>query len=95
MKQAAKKKPQPEDHDTRPRPEDPTLAEIAEMCLEIQAGWTDEQRLRRMRYDLRPQLNLIDGRVRDLTAEDVAIHHAENHPQGSRVLSRGSRFRHQ
>jgi hypothetical protein len=33
---------------------DPTPEQIAEMCLEIQRGWTDDEKLKRMRVDWRP-----------------------------------------
>lgn len=34
---------------------DPSEAEIRQRCAEIQAEWTDEQRISRMRVDWRPQ----------------------------------------
>lgn len=32
----------------------PTPHEIAAKCREIQAGWTDSERMQRMRFDKRP-----------------------------------------
>lgn len=55
---------------------DPTPEEIAAMCLEIQAGWTPEQRLRRLRHDLRPQIILVDGTTAAVSAESLAVHEA-------------------
>lgn len=40
------------------QPTDPTPEEIRQRCLEIQAGWTPEQRSSRMRADMRePEFN--------------------------------------
>ena len=41
-------------------PNDPTPAEIAAACFEIQSGWSDEERLR---ADWRPMVSCADGRV--------------------------------
>lgn len=44
------------------------------MCLEIQAGWSPEQRLRRLRHDLRPEVILVDGTTVAVSAESLAVH---------------------
>jgi hypothetical protein len=36
------------------RQDDPSPNEIVEKCREIQAGWTEEERINRMRADRRP-----------------------------------------
>lgn len=54
---------------------DPSPAEIAELCLEIQAGWTPAERMKRLRADLRPHYTRCDGIEEDIDAEDYADHH--------------------
>ena len=44
-----------------PRPADPTLEEIAERCLLIQATWDDEQRIDRMDVSQRPVAWVVPG----------------------------------
>lgn len=58
----------------KPSP-DPSPAEIAAACLEIQTGWTPEERMRRLRPDLRPQFRLADQRRETMTANDYDLHH--------------------
>jgi hypothetical protein len=41
---------------------DPTPDEIRQACLEIQAGWSPAERMRRLRVDLRPTIQTADGR---------------------------------
>lgn len=55
---------------------DPTLQEIAEACLEIQKRWSDAERMRRLRVDLRPTVLTADGRHADVSSESYAAHHA-------------------
>lgn len=57
---------------------DPTPADIAAACLEIQAGWTPNERLRRLRSDQRPMVETADGRLVAVAADDYDEHH-ENH----------------
>jgi len=47
---------------------------IRAACLEIQKGWTPEERMRRLRVDLRPQVRAGDGRLVDVTADAYAAH---------------------
>lgn len=54
---------------------DPSPEEIRLACLEIQAGWTEVERLKRLRPDLRPSHRLADGRMRAMDADDYAGHH--------------------
>ena len=56
---------------------DPTPSEIVAACLEIQAGWTPEERMRRLRPDMRPTISLCDGRAMEMTAEAYGRHHSE------------------
>lgn len=48
---------------------DPSPEEIAAACLEIQAGWSPAEKLRRMRSDMRPHVSGADGRQHDVSAE--------------------------
>ena len=57
------------------KPQDPTPAEIAERCLRIQAEWSPEMRMRRLRCDLRPMVRTADDRLVDMTAADYDQHH--------------------
>ncbi len=36
------------------RSDDPSPEEIAELCLEIQSGWSNEEKRKRLRCDWRP-----------------------------------------
>lgn len=56
---------------------DPSPAEIAAICLEIQAGWTPQERMKRMRPDMRPHYTRCDGVEEDIDAEDYDDHHAQ------------------
>ena len=53
---------------------DPTPQQIAAACLQIQAGWSPEVRLRRLRSDERPVVGTCDGRLLEVTAEGYAVH---------------------
>jgi hypothetical protein len=57
---------------------DPTPAEIAAACLLIQAGWSERERMTRLRADLRPTYTRCDGVTEEMTA-DVYIGHHERH----------------
>jgi hypothetical protein len=57
---------------------DPTPSEIAEICWEIQAGWSDEERLKRMRIDWRPTYRRCDGEHPEFAVTIYESHH-ENH----------------
>ena len=56
---------------------DPTLEEIRLACLEIQSTWTPEERMKRLRSDLRPSFVRCDGEVEEMTAEVYNGHHSE------------------
>lgn len=47
---------------------------IAAECLRIQAEWSPEVRLRRMRPDLRPVVRRADGVIEEIDAEAYRIH---------------------
>lgn len=59
------------------RPNNPTEAEIAAACLAIQAGWTEAERLRRLRADWRPSFIRADGIRQDMDSETYSGHHSE------------------
>jgi hypothetical protein len=54
---------------------DPTPAEIEAACLLIQAGWTEAERLKRLRVDLRPTYQRCDGERETMTSEVYDAHH--------------------
>ena len=56
---------------------DPSPEEIAAACLLIQAGWTEAERMKRLRVDLRPSFVRCDGEVEEMTAEVYNGHHSE------------------
>lgn len=56
-------------------PRDPSPEEIAAACREIQATWSERERMSRLRVDLRPTYRLADGRREAMTAEDYEQHH--------------------
>jgi hypothetical protein len=57
---------------------DPSPSEIAALCLEIQAAWSDEERLKRMRIDWRPAFVRCDDQLIDMDLKTYESHH-ENH----------------
>ena len=59
------------------KPTDPTPEEIAQRCLEIQSGWSPEERHKRLRPDWRPQISLADGSMQTMTADDYDQHHEQ------------------
>ena len=54
---------------------DPTVEEIRLACLEIQSTWTPEERMKRLRSDLRPTYTRCDGERETMAAEDYEGHH--------------------
>jgi hypothetical protein len=54
---------------------DPTPEEIAQRCAEIQAGWSPEERMKRLRSDLRPHYTRCDGVTEPMTAANYDRHH--------------------
>ena len=54
---------------------DPSPAEIAAACLEIQRGWSEQEKLKRLRVDLRPTYTRCDGVTESMTAEVYDRHH--------------------
>lgn len=54
---------------------DPSPEEIAAACLEIQAGWSETERMKRLRADLRPTFTRCDGERLEMTAEVYTGHH--------------------
>ena len=54
---------------------DPSPEEIAELCLEIQRGWSEQEKLKRLRVDLRPMYTRCDGVTETMAAESYIGHH--------------------
>ena len=54
---------------------DPTPAEIAQRCAEIQATWTPDEKLKRLRSDLRPSFVRCDGELMTMDADVYEGHH--------------------
>ena len=57
---------------------DPTPEEIAAACLLIQAGWTEAERMERLRSDLRPSFVRCDGVTESMTADVYDRHHKQH-----------------
>ena len=55
--------------------QDPSPTEIAAACLLIQAGWSEAERMKRLRSDQRPAYQRCDGIEEHIDAEDYADHH--------------------
>jgi len=53
---------------------DPSPNELHQFCLEIQSGWTPDERLRRLRSDERPMVRCADDRLLAVSADDYAKH---------------------
>ena len=53
---------------------DPSPRELAQACAEIQSTWSADERLRRLRSDLRPMVSCADGRLLAVSADDYAKH---------------------
>lgn len=56
---------------------DPSPEEIAAACLEIQATWSERERLSRLRVDLRPTYRRCDGIREDIDEETYGRHHEQ------------------
>ena len=56
---------------------DPTPAEIAAACLEIQRGWSEQEKLKRLRSDLRPSFVRCDGVTEEFDAATYEGHHTQ------------------
>jgi hypothetical protein len=54
---------------------DPTPKEIAAACLEIQRGWSERERMSRLRVDQRPTYQRCDGERLEMSSEDYSEHH--------------------
>ena len=49
-------------------------SELHQSCLEIQAGWSPDERLRRLRSDERPTVKAADGRLVAMAADGYDAH---------------------
>lgn len=58
-----------------PRRADPSPQEIAERAAEIREGWSESERLSRLRVDLRPEYRRCDQIIEPITAHDYQQHH--------------------
>jgi hypothetical protein len=56
---------------------DPSPEEIAELCLLIQSTWTEAERMKRLRVDLRPAYTRCDGVTEEMAADVYNGHHSE------------------
>jgi hypothetical protein len=54
---------------------DPTPEEIAQRCAEIQRGWSEQERMKRLRSDLRPSFVGCDGVAEEMSAANYEGHH--------------------
>jgi hypothetical protein len=54
---------------------DPTPEMIRAACLEIQAGWSERERMSRLRVDLRPHYTRCDRVTEEMTSEVYEGHH--------------------
>ena len=57
--------------------QDPSPAEIAAACLEIQRGWSEQEKLKRLRVDLRPTFTRCDGEREEMSAGSYNGHHGQ------------------
>ena len=55
--------------------QDPSPTEIAAACLLIQATWTEAERMKRLRVDLRPTYTRCDGERLEMTSDVYDRHH--------------------
>lgn len=55
------------------RSKDPTQQQIAAECKRIQAGWSAEEKMRRLRADLRPTYRRCDGVRETIAAAEVKL----------------------
>lgn len=65
---------------------DPTPHQIREACSAIQATWSDVERFKRMRPDMRPEYRLADGEFETMTAADYELHHERQGLDGHPAL---------
>jgi len=56
------------------KPHDPSAAELAQACLQIQSGWTPDEAFKRLRADLRPMVSCADGRLLAMAADGYDAH---------------------
>ena len=56
---------------------DPSPEQIAELCLQIQSTWSAQERMKRLRVDLRPTYTRCDGESEEMTADVYNGHHSE------------------
>jgi len=61
-----------------PKNRDPTPEQIHQACLEIQRGWSERERMSRLRVDQRPTFRRCDGVDDVIDAAAYTAHHA-NH----------------
>jgi hypothetical protein len=54
---------------------DPSPEEIRQACAEIQSTWTEAERMKRLRADLRPTYTRCDGETEAITAANYDGHH--------------------
>jgi hypothetical protein len=57
--------------------QDPTPTEIAELCLQIQSTWTAQERMKRLRSDLRPSFTRCDGETEEMSSSVYDGHHEQ------------------
>ena len=57
--------------------QDPSPTEISAACLLIQSGWTEAERMKRLRVDLRPMYQPCDGVTEEMTAAVYEGHHGQ------------------
>ena len=68
-------------------PNDPTPAKIAELCLEIQRGWSEQEKLKRLRVDLRPTFTRCDGERLEMSSSVYERHHERPDPRAADKLT--------
>lgn len=67
---------EPQFDESGPLPDDPSPAEIAAACLQIQSRWAPAERLKRLRPDWRPAYRRVDGESVTFDLGIYADHHA-------------------
>ena len=67
--------------------QDPSPAEIAAACLEIQRGWSEQEKLKRLRVDLRPTYRTADGRRLEMTEVAYDRHHERPDPYAGQKMA--------
>jgi hypothetical protein len=60
-----------------PAKREPTPTEITAACLEIQAGWSERERMSRLRSDLRPTYTRCDGETEEMSSSVYDDHHEQ------------------